>query len=86
MHILFWRKNEKFRKSRNNQNSFFKKLISLTKKNRISEGFFTLLLRFIVVFFFNLFKKYIFKVNFIYTTKCIYMYKTIKIAYKTLNI
>jgi hypothetical protein len=32
MHILFWRKNEKFRQSRNNQNSFFKKLTSLTKK------------------------------------------------------
>jgi hypothetical protein len=32
MHILFLRKNEKFRKSRNNQNSFFKKLTSLTKK------------------------------------------------------
>jgi hypothetical protein len=48
MHILFWRKNEKFRKSRNNQNSFFKKLTSLTKKP-------------------------------------LKLYKTIKIAYKTLN-
>jgi len=31
MHILFWRKNEKFRKSRNSQNLFLKKLASLKK-------------------------------------------------------
>jgi hypothetical protein len=31
MHILFWRKNEKFRKSRNNQNLLLKKLTILTK-------------------------------------------------------
>jgi hypothetical protein len=31
MHILFWRKNEKFRKSRNSKNLFLEKLASLKK-------------------------------------------------------
>jgi hypothetical protein len=62
MHILFWRKNEKFRKSRNNQNSFFKKLTSLTKKIASRKVFSLYCYMFYCCVFFNLFKKYIFKV------------------------
>jgi hypothetical protein len=62
MHFLFWRKNEKFRKSRNNQNSFFKILTSLMTKIASRKDFSLYCYVLLFYFFFNLFKKYIFKV------------------------
>jgi hypothetical protein len=61
MRILFLRKNEKFRKSRNNQNSFFKKLTSLTKKIASRKDF-SLYFYVLLLYFFLIFLNYIFKV------------------------